>query len=390
MAANFNAVLFRLKMPPLGLITVHQNGMMQSEKKEYSFFQKIKYSAVAVLGFLFLIIAIGEILLRIFAPLYGPSYRAMTDFFFSVKNDKLGWKIEPNYSKDFTYTDKAGISYEVSLKYDENSFKSFGNINSTSPKILFIGDSYTASVEVSNEKTFFNILKDSLGIEVFAIGAGGYGTLQEYLVLDEWIDKISPDVVVWQTCSNDFMDNTPEMERLSGYKVGERRPYLNVDDKIFYERPVSAWKDLEEISYFIKWWRVKWKALTAQLKGKKEHIAEYYISEKGLDYPPFARSVKITSDIIKKVRNRLPEKTKMLAFCADPYQPQMDTFKNIFTNHEFPFSELPALYCRNSDWNGKTPFARDGYHWNEYGHRLVASGLLPDIKSILLDLGYSL
>ena len=56
------------------------------------------------------------------------------------------------------------------------------------------------------------LFKKELGIEVFAYGAGGYGTLQEYLILDEVIDEIQPTTMFWQFCNNDFTDNDHALE----------------------------------------------------------------------------------------------------------------------------------------------------------------------------------
>ena len=49
-------------------------------------------------------------------------------------------------------------------------------------------------------------------MEVFAYGAGGYGTLQEYLILDEVVDHIRPTMLLWQFCSNDFINNDHALE----------------------------------------------------------------------------------------------------------------------------------------------------------------------------------
>ena len=46
-------------------------------------------------------------------------------------------------------------------------------------------------------KTYHALLRKKLGLEVFAYGAGGYGTLQEYLILDEVVDHIGPTMLLW-------------------------------------------------------------------------------------------------------------------------------------------------------------------------------------------------
>src|SRR5688500_5741406 len=45
-----------------------------------------------------------------------------------------------------------------------------------------------------------------------ATGAGGYGTLPEYLVLDQTIDEIQPTMILWQFCTNDFISNDHDLE----------------------------------------------------------------------------------------------------------------------------------------------------------------------------------
>jgi hypothetical protein len=42
--------------------------------------------------------------------------------------------------------------------------------------------------------------------KVYAAGVGGYGTAQEYLLLRR-LQRLKPDVVVWQLCNNDIINN---------------------------------------------------------------------------------------------------------------------------------------------------------------------------------------
>ena len=128
---------------------------MANGKPPLSTRKKIAFTLIVFSVFSLLIILIGEIIIRNFYKKeYGPPPRAMTDFFYSEKDDLLGWKIKPDFSLNTKTVDKAGVEYELKLNYNENGFKAFGNINSEKPKVFFIGDSYTASVEVSNEIFF--------------------------------------------------------------------------------------------------------------------------------------------------------------------------------------------------------------------------------------------
>ncbi len=189
--------------------------------KHYTF----KVKALAYLLLILVFFLSGEIITRILFS-FNKKHVLIPPYDNAIKDELLGWKMKPNYTFNGLMKDSEYQTYPVHLEYDQNGFKAFGNIYAKKPKVFFIGDSYTSCIEVSNKKSYFNLIGDSLNVEVFAYGQAGYGTLQEYLVFDKFIDVIQPDMIVWQVCTNDFIDNFYELEMLSGYKVGERRPYL--------------------------------------------------------------------------------------------------------------------------------------------------------------------
>ena len=50
----------------------------------------------------------------------------------------------------------------------------------------------------SNDKIFYHHLRGPLNVEIFVLGEDRYETYQEYLVMDQYVDSIQPDLVVWQ------------------------------------------------------------------------------------------------------------------------------------------------------------------------------------------------
>lgn len=73
-------------------------------------------------------------------------------------------------------------------------------------------------------------------MELFVYGAGGYGSLQEYMILDDYIDKIKPDLILLQFCANDFSDNLRDLDILNyPYNTRGFRPYLE-NGKIVYRQ----------------------------------------------------------------------------------------------------------------------------------------------------------
>lgn len=292
------------------------------------------------------------------------------------KDKQYGWKMTPNYSFSGKMNDAAGNPYPIDIKYDENGFKAFGDVNTEKKKVFFIGDSYTASIEASNDKSFFNLLKDSLDIEVFAYGQAGWGTLQQYMMLKEQMEIIQPDLVVWQTCANDFIDNHFELELTSGYKVSERRPYWNSKGELSYVRPVTKMKKLAQYSSFFKFVDERWTNIKFNHLKEENKIAEYFISHDNKDYEPYNTSFEITKKIMEEAAKSFKGKTKIVGFSADQYNPQRADFKVIFESNDLEYSILSSQNIVSAKMNKEVVNSSDQYHWNERGHQLVADGLV--------------
>ncbi len=356
-------------------------------KPPLSFGRKLLFSITIILLLLFIFVVLGEVYVRAnFAELYIKN--PLTPPYDTAENDDyFGWKMKPGYTWSGEMLDVHRQPYNISIHYDPNGFKAFGDTAAARPKVLFLGDSFTASIEASNENTFYNLLADSLHFEAFAYGHAGYGTLQEYLVLDKWVDRIKPDVVVWEVCSNDFMDNYAPLEIACGYKVGQRRPYLDRDGSIFYRRPLSLWQRLKEPIWFFRWLEARWDGVNKNIFKKEKRVGEFYIATGKRNYPPFDEAVRRTEQIVAMIRKRLPEETKLVAFSADIYEPQMGEFKRIFEANGAAFYEEPARLLERTALEQKTALKSvDNCHWNERGQAVIAAGLLPHLDSLLVAL----
>lgn len=354
-------------------------------KPPLTFGRQLLYSITILMLLLLVVTIVGEVLVRVShfkteykkSPLNPPYDTA-------EKDDYLGWKMKPGYTYMGEMRDANNQPYQISIQYDQNGFKVFGDTASTKPKVLFLGDSFTASIEASNDKTFYNILADSLGFEAFAYGHAGYSTLQEYMILDKWVDKIKPDLVVWETCSNDFIDNYAQLEIACGYKVGLRRPYLDRDGSIFYRRPLSFWQRLQEPIWFFRWLNDRWDGVKKNATKQEIRVGEYYIATENRKYKPYDEAVRRTERIVAMIRKRLPKNTKLVAFSADTYEPQMGEMKRIFEANGAEFYEDPAQLLEKTMFEQKLPLkAVDNCHWSEPGQAVIAKGLLPHLKKVM-------
>jgi len=79
-------------------------------------------------------------------------------------------------------SDSAGNRYKVDFDTNQFGFREWGDLSAPS-RILIVGDSFTGDPLTSDDKAYFGVIKEELGIAVFAIGGGGYGTLQESLLI---------------------------------------------------------------------------------------------------------------------------------------------------------------------------------------------------------------
>lgn len=327
-----------------------------------------------------LMFVVGELACRLMGIRPYKEYPPPPPYNHAIKDAILGWKMTPNYTYSGKVKDLKNEEYEVSLQYDKNGFKTFGDPSSDKKKVFFIGDSYTAAVDASNEKTYYNLLKDSLDLEIFAYGQSAWGTFQEYLLFKEYVEIIQPDLVVWQTTSNDFIDNYAPLEMEANYQVGLRRPYLTADGNTIYIRPISLGKKIGEYSAFLRFLNDKWTNIGYNYLETQKKKAEYFIINQKKAYLLYAQSVEITNLIFDKIKDALPDGTQLIGFSADLAEPQISDFKTIFNSRGFKYTLKPVKLVNKGEWNKEIVFASDGYHWNHRGQELIAEGLLEIIQ----------
>lgn len=355
--------------------------MSTTEQKSLSTAQKWVFSLILIVISLVLIFLIGEVTCRAILGIEPFEKKIpLAPYNTAQKDDILGWKMTPNYTFSGTVKNSENEPYPVALKYDENGFKAFGDPKSTKKKVFFIGDSYTACIEVSNEKSFYNLIKDSLDIEVFAYGHAGFSTLQQFMVFEKYLPIIQPDLVVWQTCSNDWIDNYAPLEMESSYKVGERRPYITANGNIEYNRPVTKMKQLAEYSSFMRFLDEKWQNISYEYFDKDKKVAEHWIVNDKQNYQPYAESIQLTNLIFDKIKVMLPEQTELVGFSADVFEPQAGDFKKMFNEFGFEYSMKPAKLVNKAKYHKEIVHSVDLYHWNERGHELIAEGLVELIE----------
>src|SRR5581483_7549683 len=111
---------------------------------------------------------------------------------FIVPDARLGWRANADYRVEYLRLGANGRRESVLYSSARDGFRVFGDLNSKQARLLIIGDSFTQAVNVATESTYAALLGKALSLEVFSYGAGGFGTLQELLVLEDVLDQINP------------------------------------------------------------------------------------------------------------------------------------------------------------------------------------------------------
>jgi hypothetical protein len=301
--------------------------------------------------------------------------------YFNILDDKLGWRTTENYKYERWLKDRSGHKYWVKATTNEFGFRLFGNINTNRKKVMFIGDSFTHAMEVSDDKTYFSIISKVLPLEIFAYGSLGYGNLQEYMIVDKYIDFINPDILVIQLTCNDIVDNSYELDGQSDrYLHATSRPYLTEDGQLIKLNPRSnpfLWETAREYSVVLYRLLVAIQR-TKEIMGLSGVTIEDEIVTEGPDHPGFKRASLITNKLFAMIKKRSAQR-KIFAFIVDDVPPFYGKLKEICRMNNIEIIEGITDTLSKAENVGLETKAYDD-HWNELGHKIVADVIIEHIR----------
>jgi len=282
------------------------------------------------------------------------------------------------YLKDFT------AKYDPVLGWKGK--KIFGDTSARRYKIFVLGDSITDGSGVPEKEMYYNVIKNKLGAEMFIYGGGGYGTLQELLVLDRYYREIKPDLVILQVSANDFINNLWELENRSFFNNNLMiRPYW-VDGKIEYRFPRVFGKQrifLCQHSAFFYFLNNRIDKFYAFLCSRGIlHSVEEEIWLKGMALKDFSRSSEITDILIKKMKDIIGD-TPLIAFIADNDPNYLKQFRVIFKENSIEFIDNVPEVINELESRGRKLKLRDGWHWNGEGQQICGEILAEKIKQLI-------
>jgi hypothetical protein len=153
----------------------------------------------------------------------------------SVYDPLLGYsRYAGKINKQFSYHKKIIIRKTNKIGYFDKDHAQ----QKTKYRIGFFGDSFTESLQVPLEDTFFSLVENKLrdlNVECLAFGRSGYGTLHSYAECQRWMNYFDLDLVVYVFYENDLGDQIKEIKRApnlcyaelsgSGYSIHKSPEY---------------------------------------------------------------------------------------------------------------------------------------------------------------------
>jgi lysophospholipase L1-like esterase len=301
-------------------------------------------------------------------------------------DEELGWRPTANYRFAGLKRNSDGTQYPAQISQDANGFRLYGKLSSGRPRLLVIGDSFTQAVEASDDRTYYAVIRDLLDIEVFAYGGGGYGTLQELMILDRYFSVIKPDLILWQFSTNDLVNNSPVLEAASTINNnGLIRPYW-VNGRVQYILPS---KDAAGIRRFaINYCRLCYLLLhrvdRLQAAMNRSTI-ETDTSAGESQHPIFLRARQTTDELIGQLRARTGQ-VPIAALIIDAGQRMGPEYRQalieIAEHYDLMLlGDVADTVARKAD-GGTVVTAEDGVHWNETGHQIAGQAIAAHLETL--------
>jgi hypothetical protein len=150
-------------------------------------------------------LALFELGLRLFSFQRFPSFQGLDQQTLGYQHDRsLGWFPTPNSKKSVEI-----IGRRISIAHNSKGFRDPEPVVDSRPGIIFLGDSFVWGYNVEAEERFTERLRfRHPEWRIYNFGVAGYGTDQEYLLLQAHFQEYQPHIVFLIFCTeNDHIDN---------------------------------------------------------------------------------------------------------------------------------------------------------------------------------------
>ena len=300
----------------------------------------------------------------------------------------LGWKPRTNVRiKNMSVQNQDGLTYHVDYSTDNHGFRFsdrdwFVDIEKNSPRLLVIGDSFTAEPYTSDRDAWFAYIHHRLHMKVYAYGIGGSGTFQQTLALKEVLKTSKPDLIILQACLNDISDNDPANIFVSPIRNQVlRRPYLSSAGGSFvaegyYPRIYRALFANSQLFAYIDNQLAKKGVILPFADKATLHESTATLRKHGGSPEGITRAALELFAVTARSFN--PEVKLYSVMCSSP---RPDSWKKIFTAAGFTYLSDPHKVVERAEAEGVVVRIKDGAHWNRTGNKLFGNAVAKSLKN---------
>ena len=254
-------------------------------------------------------------------------------------------------------------------------------------RILVLGDSFTWGWGVTQGELFTDHLQARLGpaVAIYNRGAIGFGTAQEYLLLQRELARTKYDAVVLMFFINDLADN--------GDGKDGHRPYFELNDGKLEPRNQPATARTNELVLFCKQYSRAYNFIEFELGMFKRRFAgqaddeKMYAQASGVDFhalPNYAVTARLLGEMNRLAREHgarfylvyIPQRSEFERDAVFPYvQSVRDMVDDIAKRESIAVIDLAPPFRARAQAGQHLTFAIDA-HWSPAGHELAAEVLL--------------
>ncbi|MCG3198780.1 MAG: hypothetical protein GHCLOJNM_03287 [bacterium] len=349
-----------------------------------------KMALLTILGSVTLTVAALEGVFRLFFPQpLGASYSS--------------WSSVPVHTPNYEFTNKTG-EFQIRTRFNSMGLRDreYSKEKPTgSFRILVLGDSTTAALEVADSEVYTEILEASLNTptsatryEVINAGVSGFGTGDQLRMYEYLGSSLGPDLVMIQfSLINDLSENL--FCRWYHVEQGEVFPGGFGDSKGSF--PIVEF--LGSHSHLAQFARMRAYRLFGNRAERLAAIERHKQRFHPLLYRNVGSATEFTADwevtlaYLKTIRDRARKDGALTFLVVRPLDPDVDGTRS----SKYP-RDILEVFCRDQgiehldltpsfrEKSGGNIYRyrfREDSHWTPLGHRWAAEEILPRLRMIL-------
>ena len=253
-------------------------------------------------------------------------------------------------------------------------------------RIAVLGDEYSEAMAVPVQQTWWRQLPRELQrcgfqpdklIEVLNFGVGGYGTAQEYVLLETTAMRFQPDLVLLQFSPNDVRDNSRELttEKNRPFFILDRHGLARIDDSFndaptFDDRMQTRYRLAEEIADHSRSYQLARQMAELAFIGEAHADGDLALLREPRD-PVWESAWRVTEAAMTKLNSFTRRNGAQLAVVSVPHPRQAGHRLGYPDQRLAAFGKQNAIDVLTLEAMQPQMYTASG-HWTREAHRVAA------------------